>query len=347
LLLVPARASAQDVTRWLLEGDARVRGDFVRDLPGGRDDLERARLTARPWLRFVASPSFEIAVGPRLSLGTDHNDDNDINFDNEQTDAIELDRMELSWLPIDGLALRGGRMPLRLDLSPLVWDEDLRPVGLALGGRAPIGFDVLEVGAILGVVPYLGDLDERVAMVAGQLGYRWREGAESGIDVLGAAMFMEGDNWEQLAAGMIRQNRPGTPSPSATYRDDFLLLDVQVGLRAGVAGVPMRVHLEGVRNPRALDGEDAAERVGVTVGHPRRLSGGWNWQRVERDAVMGALNSDDWWFHSRAHGHSLWIEAGVLPRTTLRASGFRERREDLGFHTTRALLELTTRLGPE
>ncbi len=350
MLCVPASGYAQDpssASRWMLEGDVRVRGDFVQDLPGGRDDLERARITARPWLRFMALPMIELSAGPRLSLGTDSNGDNDINFDNEQSDAVELDRAMLAWRPTDAITLSGGRMPLPLRFTPLTWDDDLRPIGVALDVRQGIGFDVIRGGAALGVVPYLGAFDDRLAMFAGQIGYGWREGAASGAELLFGTIYVEGENWEHLAPGMIRQNRPATPTPSATYREDFHVVNLQVAGHTELAGIPAALRLEAVRNMKALDGEDQGERVRAAVGDARRLQVGWAWQRIERDAVVGALNSDDWWFHSRAHGHSAWIETGVLPRTSLRASGFRERREDLAKHTTRLLLELTFRLGPE
>src|SRR4029453_1374414 len=69
-------------------------------------------------------------------------------------------------------------------------------------------------------------------------------------------------------------------------------------------------------------------------------------QRIERDAVPGSFNSDDWWFHSADRGHSAWAAVGLGGGAFLRVTGFDERRDDLTEHTRRLLIELTARRDP-
>ena len=63
-------------------------------------------------------------------------------------------------------------------------------------------------------------------------------------------------------------------------------------------------------------------------------------QRIERDALAGALNSDDWWFHSRSRGNSIFLHAGLGRAASVRLAGFRENRDDISRSTRRLIAEL-------
>jgi hypothetical protein len=71
------------------------------------------------------------------------------------------------------------------------------------------------------------------------------------------------------------------------------------------------------------------------------------YQRIEREALPGAFNSDDWWFHTRARGHRAWLAARFAPWIEARVSGNLERRDDVSKATRRALVELKLRLPGE
>ena len=47
----------------------------------------------------------------------------------------------------------------------------------------------------------------------------------------------------------------------------------------------------------------------------------------EKDAVMAAFNSDDWWFHSAMRGQLVWIGYGLDATWNLRLAAFHERRD--------------------
>ena len=66
-------------------------------------------------------------------------------------------------------------------------------------------------------------------------------------------------------------------------------------------------------------------------------------ERIQRDAVLAAFNSDDWWFHSNLRGQLAWIAYGIDPTWSLRLSGFRELRDGLDGldeHTHRLRLDV-------
>ena len=108
----------------------------------------------------------------------------------------------------------------------------------------------------------------------------------------------------------------------------------------------LRVDL--VRNHRVDVNRDGL-RARFAWGEARGLGGpelGYVYQRIEREAVPGSFNSDDWWFHSADRGHSAWIAIGLGESAFVRVTGFDERRDDLSEHTRRLLIELTARLDP-
>ena len=66
-------------------------------------------------------------------------------------------------------------------------------------------------------------------------------------------------------------------------------------------------------------------------------------QRIQRDAVMAASNSDDWWFHSWARGIMPWLAYGFSDIWSARLAAFHERRDGVGDYTDRVLLDVYAR----
>jgi hypothetical protein len=154
---------------WSTFGDLWVGYDHVTGLPGGRADLARVRGRARVGGIWNFSPEWELVGAARLADGSDSNRDNRRNNDNERSDSVGLDQLLLRWRPGENTSVTLGKMPLPFDLSPMVWDQDLRPAGTALDHSIPFGeFNRLQLGA---------------AVVAGQHLY----GDESRIGLLQAA----------------------------------------------------------------------------------------------------------------------------------------------------------------
>ena len=126
------------------------------------------------------------------------------------------------------------------------------------------------------------------------------------------------------------------------------MADLLVRLRFPVGGVPVLVSLDGVKNfgvrgEAKAEGEAEAFEGNVTVG---RVGTPWNWrffytfQYVERDAILGAYNTDDWWFHSWYLGHRTGIAVTVLPDVFLQGSIMFQRRLDRQNYLNRILVDL-------
>lgn len=349
LAVAATGASAQDpfdplaedeaAERWSFTGDLQVRGEHTSGLPNDRADLERARGRLRLGVDGWLGDRLEAGVAVKLLVASSDNEDTRINNDNERSRAFALDRLVLRWRL--GEHTRGtlGKDAMALRLTPLVWDPDLRPAGVAIDHALALGdFDRLTLTGGYWAGQHLFGDDSRIA--AAQVGWHWREGAPASASVNLA--LIDFDRLDTLTRnGLARTNRVA----GGRLVSDFRLLDLLVEARLELAGRPLRARLDLVRNLGADDLRDGA-RFDLALGDSTQARGwelGWAIQRFQRDAVMAAFSDDDWWFHSFARGYSLWFAYGIDARWRLRLSGFRETRDGLARATDRVLLDLEAR----
>lgn len=327
-----------EASAWRPLGELLLRADRVTGLPGGRDDLERIRARARVgavWQRDALA--FGIAV--EAGQGSDANRDNLANNDVEQSDRVGLDQAWLRWQASEAASLQLGKFPLPLELSPLLWDDDLRPVGASLRASGSVGdFDrwQMDLGAF--EPDPLGERGPRLLAV--QLGWHLREGAALSGGV--QAAYLDYDDLDAFArAGLGR----GNSLQAQRYRDDFRLLDLQFYLRARAFDKPLEARVDLVRNLAATR-DDRGTRASLVLGDRFAEPGwelGWAWQRIQRDAVLAGVNADDWWFHTAARGHMPWIGYGFDATWSLRLAAFRETRDGLDERTDRVLVDVEAR----
>jgi serine/threonine-protein kinase len=324
--------------RWWWTGDLRLRGDFASGLPLGRADFERARSFLRLGVAGAPAPWLELGLVGKGALGSDHNADNAINFDNERSDSVSVDAVYAKSRPVPGLTLGAGKLESPFWLTPLVWDDDLRPIGVSAAYRMDVrAYDELRFAAGWFATDHLHGDDTRFA--GAQAAWLWQPGAPwSGEALVGYLAF---DRLRELPPELFRTNT----TRAGRLANNFQLADVQLALRAPLAATSLEVRADVVRNLRA-DADDDGVRLIAVAGDAERarsLELAYAYQRIERDAVLAAVNGDDWWFHSRTRGHMLRATFGVTSRVRLRASAFRERRDDLSRDTHRYLIELLAR----
>jgi hypothetical protein len=346
LLAGLAPASAQDPEQperqvWTWFGDVNLRGELTQDLPGGRDDLERARLRARAGGR-ASFGRWLFTASARGSLGTDDNDDNRMNFDNEKSDDLRADRLSARWWAGRGGELMLGKSELVPVLGPMVWDTDLRPVGVAWSGSWPTGaWDTIATSASWVHPDHPLEYGSSSRLATLQADWRIRPGAPTN----GAATlsYLRYHDIEDLVeSGLARTNRV----EDGRYASDFELLDLQLVARWRTQSRwPLRLTVDSVLNLGAdRDDEDWGGQLIFAAGS-RTRRGGWELalavQRIQRDAVLAAFNSDDWWFHSATRATRGWLAYALRDDLWLRLSTSFERRDDLTETLTRTLFDTT------
>jgi len=353
-LLLPALASAQDdpllqspqesppaASTLTFDGDALLRIERTTNIPGARPspDLDRERSRVRAGVTWTPNAAVEVRGALKGALGSDANRDNIINNDNERSNGVALDQLFVRWRPGESTSLLFGKSALPLELSPLVWDRDLRPAGVSVDHSLALGdFSRLQFTAGVFAGDHLYKDDSRIA--AGQVAWRWHEGAPTNGAVL--LSLLDFDDLDTLARnGLGRTNLRNANG----YVSDYRLLDLQLVGRHQLGGWPFEARLDLVRNLGADNDADAA-RFSIVAGDRRRARSwefGFALQRQQRDAVLAAFTEDDWWFHSFAHGAMPWLGYGLTDNLALRLAGFREQRDGVAEHTQRVLFDVEAR----
>jgi hypothetical protein len=332
-LAPPADESART---WSWFGDAMLREDHVNGIPRADDSVQRTFGRARVGVLFDPIPALEFGGAVKLAASSDNNTDDRINNFDERSNDVALDQLFVRWRPNDTTSFLLGKTNFPLELSPLTWDQDLRPVGISGQTSFAVGeIDriVLSGGYFNGNLPY--DDDSRIGAV--QVAYRWHEGAPTSASVL--LSYLDFSSLEQLTSqGLARTNR----RVGNELVSDYHLFDLQFVGRLHPGDWPLEARLDLLRNVGADDERDGA-RLSVVLGD-RRQPHGWEFgfaaQRIQRDAAMAAFNSDDWWFHSWSHGVMPWVGYGFDATWSMRLAGFHEKRDGVSQHTDRLLLDL-------
>lgn len=335
-LLLLLAGSPGTGAEWQPWSEGRLRAERTTNLPDGRT-IERLRLHAFAGVSWYEdNVGLELAGALKLSAGTDDERENRANLDNESSDDFEIGELYLRWRRGDGL-LEAGRSYLPFDLSAMVWDADLRPVGLSWRwDRSIVAYDRLSVTAGYLAPSTLDDFRSRLA--GAQAAYHWREGAPTAASArLAYLAYHELDAF--LPEQLVRTNRLA----GGELASDFRIVDLFLDVRLAAAGRPLDLSLDVAHNLEAEE-DGSAARFGAVWGRAEGV-GAWElggaWQRVERDAVLAAFNEDDWWFPTRMRGFRLWAGVGLGPATALEVAYFRERRDDLDDHVERLFVDWT------
>ena len=332
--LLSAEETATSTSRFITE--LWLGQDHVSGLPNNRANLNRTRARLRVGMNWSFADHWDFTASGRIAQGSDDNRDNRRNNDNERSDSFGIDQILLRWHDGEQASLQFGKAPLPLDLSPMLWDPDLRPAGFAYERSVALGdFNRLHwvIGYFAGQHLY-GD-ESRIG--AAQFAFNWREGAPTRAGV--TLSYLDFSDLEELTRqGLARTNAISAGRLVSDYR----LLDLQLSGHTELGSWPIDLHIDLVRNFGADFARDGG-RLSVSAGDHRQPGGfqiGLAIERIQREAVMAAFNSDDWWFHSNRRGQLAWVAYGIDETWRLRLSGFRELRDGLDEYTHRLLLDV-------
>ena len=329
--------------RW----DALVRYDVLelsKQAPAA--DIHRWRVEARPELDWNASGRFRLGVRLVGDLGSDANATNLVRLDNYRSNGVALDRAYLEARPGPFL-IRAGQFGMPLRTTEMFWDRDVQVLGASGAWRIPVGaMSAVTVAAGFFYGPQRQRDQSHIA--AGQV--TWETGDPGSTAFDWSESYWRFTHLDRTGSAYLRQNDPGYPSlpgyvSNSPYANDFRIVDSLARVRFfGSRRFPVSLSLDWARNLAAdqaeyRDGVEAALRIG-REGAPGDIQVFDVYQYVDRDAVVGAYNTDDWWFHTWYVGHRVGFSITVMPQVELRPSVVFQRRQDRGHYLNRYLLDL-------
>jgi hypothetical protein len=336
LLAAAGQALCQESGGHEYYGHLRLRTDLVEDLPGGRE-IERLRTHSWLGIRLFPSSSWEFGAAAKFALGSDSNSDNIRNLDNEKSNEFDLGELYARYSFDSGALFELGQTEFPFWLSPLVWDNDLRPIGASVQYETGIReFDSIGLMGGYFAGNHIDENDSRITAV--QAAWRILEGAPRGGSII--LTYLEFDDLEEIVAdGRSRSNRV----VDGRLVSDFELLDLQLQYRFPFWSSSLLTTVDLVKNLGASD-QDEGIRASAILGNAWNRGEwelGYAYHRIERDAIMAAFNEDDWWFPSWMRGHSPWVAYGIGDDLRLRLAAFVEQRDDRHEHLKRFLVDIS------
>jgi hypothetical protein len=300
-----------------------------------REEVERGRFELRPEVDFDPSDRFRIGARGVFDYGTEEDYENYINFDNYRSRGSMLERYYILARP-GTFAIRAGAFGMPLAASEMLWDRDIQTLGAAVAWERLGGALTLAAAGFYG--PQRNHDHSRIGV--GQA--IWRTGDENRLQLEAAASYW-GFDMRNLDPGFIRQNTLRMVDGEAELASKFHVGDLLLRLRFSVGTLPALVSLDGIRNFEGASGKKSAFEGVLAVG---RLGTPGHWrvfyayQYVERDALVGAYNTDDWWFHTWYEGHRAGVAVTILPQVYVQFAGTLQRRLDRPNWLNRYTLDL-------
>ena len=331
----PPSTSPHFVFRW----DALARYDSIYHLRA-RPDIERGRFEVRPELDFEISDRLKLGVRAVGDLGTDRNEQNARNFDNYRSRGATVERYFVEAKP-GPFVLRAGAFGMPLVATEMLWDRDIQTPGVAAAWEIPAGISTITLAAGGFYGPQREGDHTRIG--AGQAVWRVGDPDRFQAEVAGSYWHFEP---KDLKPSYLRQNYFEVIDGRREYVSRYRVADLIIRFRFPIAGLPVAVSLDGLKNYGVREeatGDSDAFEGSISVG---RLGNRWDWrvfytyQYVERDALSGAYNTDDWWFHTWYRGSRAGVAVTILPRVFVQGTVMFQRRLDLPTTLNRITIDL-------
>ena len=302
------------VKRTTIKGDFRYRHEMTDDdRPGRNTDRNRQRIRVR--LGFFHKVNDEVDVGIQLASGdsntpTSRNDTMGsaaafgapahapLDANGFSSKPIWLDLAYFDYHPnsIQGLHILGGKIKnvftKPVGNSDLIWDNDVRPEGLAATYSAEVaeGVTFFAQGGGFWVTENRRPADQGLFMA--QAGWKLAlPGIEGGYLKMGGSYF----DYTNVEGNPVVIAANGNQAAGGLYLDDYNIYEGFGELGMMVGDILVRVFGDGVHNVGASDNQ-SAWLVGAGLGKCKK-KGDWeviyNYRTIDQNAILGTLADAD------------------------------------------------------
>jgi hypothetical protein len=312
--------------------DAVLRQEWTRDIfVSATETRNETRRRGR------VLPRIEIGVNKlQLGMGGDFDYSNDKNVepkpallrDNYDSRDARLDLAFASLRPASWLQIQGGRFPMPVGLTEMIWDKDLRAQGgaLTLEARDVGPFKQLAATGLLAEGSHVfEDKKTRTLLLSGEASFA--AGAQSKLTLTGS--YMEWKRLDGLEPMIRRQNSrvPGAPAP-APLAKDYKVLDGVARYRTD-ASVPLQLVADYCVNT-AVDADNHGLWLAAVLGSLQDSVGRleYTYAKVDKDATVAAYATDDFFWATGWAGQRLELALKTNKHASLHAIGQLQRFKD-------------------
>jgi len=318
-----------------VKGDIRYRYETIDDASkkdASKDTYTRERERIRARLDVEAKPSDTVKIGIGFSTGqSDPVSGNQTMGDVLQKKDMKLNLAYFDWTLFSNdptsLNLVGGKQknpfqPLG-SCQDLVWDNDATLEGLVLKGQT--GTETITLGANLGYmwIQERSTGNDDSMLYVGQGFVKFQPKPEITL-TLGASYYdytkIQGENvmdWESKNNPYGNSTKEGSIIGSTTnkaYSSGFKPVELFCGADVFIMEFPISIFAQTVNNGDASK-LNKGMQYGISFGkakNPNTFEVGYAYQKLEKDAVLGALtDSDRWGGGTDGKGSKVWGKYAV------------------------------------
>lgn len=339
-VLAPAAAAAQEPPptyfqtqqqyKVELKFEALARQEWTFDVFEGPNlfiNEDRWRLRLRPRLEAAFGPVL-VGVGGDFNYSSDRNADPPPLLQRDNYDSRDA-RLDLAFgsLKLGPLQLQGGRLPMPVPLSEMLWDRDLRPQGGAgsLELRERGSLKSLGATALYAKGKHVfEDGDTTLLLVSGEATFSSTTGSE--LQLMGSFLrFTEFASEAPLDPSLHRQN---TRLPGEVLAGPFEVVDLIARYRR-TGQAPLQLQADYCWN-RAVEGDNKGLWLALALGAirttPARLE--YTYAKVDRDATLAAYATDDFFWATGWEGHRADFGMSAGEHSSLHVVGQLQRFKD-------------------
>jgi len=299
-------------------GDALVRYEWTRDTGdapyGGSGDQDRWRIQVRPRVELNLH-WFSAGVGAEGNYSRDQNDlappDAPLALIRDNYRSRDF-RLDLAWgrLDLGPVTAQGGRFLMPLPLTEMIWDADLRPQGGAVSLALP-NRDAASRFSLTGIYAKGSHVFEDESVMYGG-GAELRLTGQAGAYLQFAGSYLQFQDLDQLDPLIRRENTrvvalPGSPD-YGRLAYDYHLVDLVGRLSTG----QFTLTADYCWNTAVAE-DNKGLWLGAALGSTQtsRARIDYTYARIERDAVVAAFNTDDFYWHTGFEAHRVDLGSGV------------------------------------
>jgi Putative porin len=311
--------------------DALVRQEWTTkffDTTLPTESRQRSRLMPR---LIEGGDRFTIGVGGDFNLGSDKNTDPNgdgtkplILRDNYKSRDARLDLAFVRIQPLTWLAVDGGRFAMPFGVTEMTWDKDLRLQGGAarLSTKAIGEIETLSIGGLYSQSSHVFDDGKAHVLVLNGTA-RFKAGQEASIELCGSLF-----DWKRLSdlEPMIR--RQNSRDANGLVPDLYRTADIVGRIKVNGA-MPLELVGDYAWNTK-LSENNRGLWIAAILGNltTSRARAEYTYAKIDKDAVVAAFNTDDFFWATGWQGHRLEVGTRVSDRMTAHAIGQIQRFKD-------------------